>query len=480
MRCALLAFVPKPFVLPCLLLLVVDPTTALPLGFALGLALLLLAAGLVLAVSVVRDEPEDIAAHPSASRQSVPSALLPGLVLRLDAQGHVVSADGRDRDALFRQMREPYGRPLAEQFHVADRIGFLQALDALRLGEDDAIVELRLQRPSPERQDGPFMMVRLDMVAERGADGGLDGVFVQLRDATQTLIDRLEMRALRQAADAAEETKARFLAAVSHELRTPLNAILGFSDILGGEYFGKLQNDRQREYVQLIHQSGTHLLSVVNAMLDMSKIEAGRFELQKEDFPIAQTIRECEAMLALQARDKNVVLSSRFGPDLGHMVADPRALRQILINLVGNAIKFTETGGAVMIDAAVADGMLTVAVSDTGIGIAEDKLPLVGRPFAQIHNDYARRYEGSGLGLSLVKGLIGLHGGRFKLASRQGEGTVVTISLPLDGHGELAQPVHEDTAPVEFPPRLKDGDRHAPAAEEALWVGRAVAAARAS
>ena len=472
LRFSLLAFLPLPVALPCLFSRFADPAIALPLGFAFGLAVLLIAAGIVLGLSAADREIEQA---PLQQPSAVASALLPGLVLRLDPHGQVLSADGRDRDTLLAHMLKPHGRPFAEQLHVADRIGFLQALDALRLGDDDAILELRLQRATREREEGAILMVRLDLVAERDSSGRLIGVVAQMKDASRMLVERLQLKTLRQAVETAEETKSRFLAAVSHELRTPLNAILGFSEILGGEYFGKLQNERQREYVQLIHQSGAHLLQVVNAMLDVSKIEAGHFELQKESFPVAATIRDCESMLALQARDKNVVLQSRLAADLGSVVADERALRQILINLVGNAIKFTDAGGAVMIDASVQSGMLNLAVSDTGIGISDEKLPMIGRPFAQVHSDYARRYDGTGLGLSLVKGLVALHGGVFQIASRLGEGTVVTVRLPLDGVA-VSGGAAADTPAVEFPPRLKRRDEADLPIDQAAWEDKKTSA----
>jgi cell cycle sensor histidine kinase DivJ len=185
-----------------------------------------------------------------------------------------------------------------------------------------------------------------------------------------------------------------FLAAVSHELRTPLNAIIGFSDILSRELFGKLGDERQREYVGLIHQSGQHLLSLVNTMLDMSKIEAGRYEVFVEAFPIGEVMESCDAMLRLQASKRGVALTRRMAPALGEVVADRRAVQQILINLVGNAIKFTEAGGVINVDAAISDGQLVLSVSDTGIGIAaEEKLALIGQPFVQAQNELARHYR---------------------------------------------------------------------------------------
>ncbi|MFN3501177.1 MAG: sensor histidine kinase, partial [Allorhizobium sp.] len=185
----------------------------------------------------------------------------------------------------------------------------------------------------------------------------------------------------------------------------------------------------------------------------MSKIEAGRYELMLEDVDLAQSLTECERMLSLQAQTKGVKLTSRLPKGLGEISADGRALRQIVINLVGNAIKFTDAGGAVNIDAARHGNEVTISISDTGIGIAPEKMALLGRPFTQVQNDLNRNYEGSGLGLSLVKGLTALHGGTFRIESRPGEGTVVLVTLPADGSGARAI---GETNMVEFPPRLAE------------------------
>jgi len=310
------------------------------------------------------------------------------------------------------------------------------AVEAMKAGAADYLNKARL---SPDRLE---RSIRYAIAIHRA------------ETERQSLLER-EQRA-REQAQAANRAKDEFLATLSHELRTPLNAILGFSDILGGEYFGKLENNRQREYVGLIRQSGAHLLSVVNTMLDMSKIEAGRYELMLESFPIEDSIAACEAMLALQAKEKGLTLTSRVQRGLGEIVADQRALQQILINLVGNAIKFTDAGGAVTVDAALADGMLKLSVGDTGIGIASERLASLGQPFVQIQNDYTRRYAGTGLGLSLVKGLVALHGGSFSIASAPGEGTVITILIPFDGSAALTTQQSVDAnRPVDFPPRLK-------------------------
>ena len=448
-------------VLPVALSALVSPAVALPAGFALIAALFLVVSALAIAWSrsLGRARPSPAAL---ASDRSILDACA-GLVLVLDPQGLVTATGGRDRARYLQLIRHPAGRGLIDQIHVSDRLAFLQALDRLRQGETAATADFRIERPTIGEDGEQFAYIRADLSPLGQSDGQLGAVFAQIRDIAHEHQLSSESRQKAAEAEDANHAKTRFLAAVSHELRTPLNAILGFSDILAGEYFGALANDRQREYVSLIRSSGHHLLQVVNTMLDMSKIEAGRYELMMEPFEVAEAVQSCEDMLTLQARDKGVTLTSRLPRGLGEIHADRRALKQVLINLIGNAIKFTDKGGVVTVDAVKLGRDLRITVSDTGIGIPEDRLATLGQPFVQVQNDYTRRYEGTGLGLALVKGLVALHGGAFAIASQPGEGTVITITLPTDGSG--ATPQHDGLwdKTVEFPPRLKS----APAVNEA-------------
>ena len=363
---------------------------------------------------------------------------LPGLIARHDATGRMLSVHGNERGLIGSGVAS-----LVDAVHVSTRIDYLQALDNLRQGEPVATAEFLLGT------DTALRLFRGHFTAERDSDGSLSGYVIQAVDISDEIALRGELATAKSDARSANEAKTRFLAAVSHELRTPLNAILGFSDILLGEYFGKFENERQKEYVDLVNQSGHHLLAVVNAMLDMSRIEAGRYELLMEPFAVGSVLRSVDEMLALEASRKGVVFSTRVSRGVDEVVADRRAVKQILINLANNAIKFTQEGGVVTIDAGVRAGRLELRVSDTGIGIPTDKLAMIGTPFMQVQNDYTRRYEGTGLGLALVKGLVALHGGEFGIDSTEGKGTVITVSLPLDGNGEVKGGL------IEFPPRLQ-------------------------
>ncbi|MCP8897046.1 two-component sensor histidine kinase [Shinella daejeonensis] len=451
---ALLAGVPG---LPLVLSTVLPASAALPAGVAFAGAAALLAAAATSARRRKAIVPQAVAEDrdPRKPEPVSPYDLFAGLVTLHDARGYVTSVHGRDRAGAFAWMRDPMGRGFIDQIHVSDRLAFLAAIDRLRQGGEQETVDLRLDRPRLQPDADQFAHMRVEMTAHRTADGVLKAVVAQSRDMSGEALARSETARKAAEAESANDAKTRFLAAVSHELRTPLNAILGFSDILAGEYFGKLENDRQREYVALIHQSGSHLLSVVNTMLDVSKIEAGRYELIAESFPVADSVRTCEQMLGLQAREKGLTLTSRVPRALGEAVADLRAVQQILINLVGNAIKFTDRGGVVTIDAMREGSDLLLVVSDTGIGIPADKLDAIGQPFMQVQNEYTRKYEGTGLGLSLVKGLVALHGGGFSIHSEPGQGTVITVRLPADGSGMVRD---DETlaaaAPVDFPPRL--------------------------
>ncbi|WP_158285709.1 sensor histidine kinase [Pseudohoeflea suaedae] len=410
---------------------------------------------------VVEEEPvEDEEPEAAAFDPSDIFDRLPGLVTLHDRNGQVIRAAGADRKAFIDWMGDPVGNHFLARIHISDRIAFLDAFDALRRGESRRRVELRMERlGSGEPQ---FSHLAVDLMAECTEEGAFLGAVVQSRDVSELVENRTQLAGAVAQAENANDAKSRFLAAVSHELRTPLNAIIGFSDILAREYFGTLANDRQREYVGLIHRSGHHLLSLVNTMLDMSKIEAGRYELVAETFPLSESVENCVAMLGLQAEEKGVTLTKRLARDAGEIVADRRAIQQILINLVGNAIKFTEPGGVVSTDIERAGDALRIVVSDTGVGIPKDQLARIGEPFVQGQNSLSRNYEGTGLGLSLVKGLVSLHGGSFLIESREGEGTSISIELPANGEGMSSGDVVHDQM-LAFPPRLsaepgKDGN----------------------
>ena len=233
-------------------------------------------------------------------------------------------------------------------------------------------------------------------------------------------------------AEEANQTKSKFLANMSHELRTPLNAIIGFSEIMGSGMFGTLGSDKYQEYCTDILTSGHYLLEVINDILDMSKIEAGRMKLDLEPLDLAQTLGESLRVVSGRADDKNLTLSADIEADTP-VVADRRAIKQILVNLLSNAVKFTPDGGRITVRSRVLRDSVVLMIADSGIGIAPDSLQRLGKPFEQVESQLTKTYHGSGLGLAIAKSLTSLHGGSMRLRSKLGTGTVVCVSLPRQG-----------------------------------------------
>lgn len=230
-------------------------------------------------------------------------------------------------------------------------------------------------------------------------------------------------------AEEANQSKSEFLANMSHELRTPLNAINGFSDIMKKEMFGPLGDPRYKEYVSDILFSGQHLLSLINDILDMSKIEAGKMTLNVESLSMSDMVQQVLRIVRGRAEDNRLKLIFEE-KEMSDIQADPRAIKQVLLNLATNAIKFTPEGGTVRIDIESKKSGVVISVSDTGIGISEDDIARLAQPFEQIDSQHSRQHEGTGLGLALSKSLVELHGGKFAITSKLGEGTTVTFTLP--------------------------------------------------
>jgi two-component system, cell cycle sensor histidine kinase PleC len=235
----------------------------------------------------------------------------------------------------------------------------------------------------------------------------------------------------RRRAEEANVAKSRFLATMSHELRTPLNAILGFSEVMKSELFGPHSVDQYREYSIDIHSSGQHLLNIINEILDLSRIEAGRYDLQEEAIDLAGLADDCRHMLDIRARAKQITLGSQLERGLPRIWADERSIRQIIINLMANGIKFTPQGGEVTVKVGwTANGGQYIAIKDTGPGIPEDEIPIVMETFGRGSNAIKTAEQGTGLGLPIVKGLVELHGGQFHLRSKLREGTEVIVIFP--------------------------------------------------
>ena len=420
--------------LPLALAALLPASTALPVGAALAVSGTLLAGAAAIGRRPDAPSPSaplDSAAPPAA--EASPYDLFAGLVTLHDMRGHVTAVHGRDREAILGWMRSPLGRGFLDQIHVSDRLGFLAAVDSLRQGGSHVTVDLRIERRRTGAEAEQFVHMRTDLTACPGADGLPAAIVAQSRDISDEATLRSESARKTAEAESANDAKTRFLAAVSHELRTPLNAIVGFSDMLAHEMAGPFTDQRQRDYSGLIRDAGCHLLEVVNSILDASKIEAGAYPIRPETVRFGDIAASSHAMLALLADRKRLTFSNEVGDAAGELICDRRAVQQILINLLSNAIKFTPEDGSVSLSARRFGRRLVIDVADSGIGIADHDLERLGRPFAQIENDYTRRCEGTGLGLSIASALVKLHDGTLSIASSPGEGTIVTVTLPVDG-----------------------------------------------
>jgi cell cycle sensor histidine kinase DivJ len=344
---------------------------------------------------------------------------------------------------------------------VADRPAYLTALaDTAALGEERSL-EFRIQRDAGAHRHGQFVWVEMRCRPLDRAGGSQDPatheVVAVLRDIDERKSQERAFESAHSESERASAAKSRFIATMSHELRTPLNAVIGFSEIMMNSS-PELGTTRRMEYTRLINASGQHLLSVVNGILDASKIEIGNFAIAPEPFAPGPAIESCADLLALKAREAGIDLKMRLGRDLPEITADRRAFHQILINLISNAVKFTPRGGQITIGAACEGQRLNLSVEDTGVGICEADLTRVGEAFFQASASYDRRYEGTGLGLSIVKGLVKLHGGDIDIWSRLGEGTCVKVRLPLEQAARKSKEAVKlvDDSPREFPLTTKN------------------------
>jgi two-component system, cell cycle sensor histidine kinase PleC len=293
-------------------------------------------------------------------------------------------------------------------------------------------------------KDGGYVSVGTDITALKtheekliDSEKRLMATVSDLRTSQQRSAELTEKYAAEKTrAEEANQAKSKFLANMSHELRTPLNAIIGFSEIMESRMFGPLGSEKYHEYCSDIRGSGQYLLEVINDILDMSKIEAGRIRLDFEDLSLDSLLGEAMRVVSARAEEKQLNVTSRISPDL-QLRADRRALKQVMLNLLSNAVKFTHPGGRITVRGRVSGQCIVLAIADTGIGIAKDALTKLGRPFEQVESQLTKSHQGSGLGLAISKSLVELHGGGMRIRSALGKGTLVVVRLPLEPHCPL-------------------------------------------
>jgi signal transduction histidine kinase len=297
------------------------------------------------------------------------------------------------------------------------RTGYRALLAVPLLREDHIIGGLVVNRRAP----GEFTPDVIELLRTFAAQSALAIQNARLFQELEEKSRQLEV---------ADHHKSEFLASMSHELRTPLNAVIGFSEVLLDRMFGEL-NPKQEEYLQDILTSGRHLLSLINDILDLAKIEAGRMELEVTDFHLPQAIDNAITLIRERAARRAIQLEVEIDPRLGDIKGDERKVKQVLLNLLSNAIKFTPEGGRVGVHAGLADDFAEISVIDTGVGIAPEDHEAVFEEFRQVGSDYAKKHEGTGLGLTLSRRFVELHGGKISVKSQLNQGATFTFTLPV-------------------------------------------------
>jgi len=417
------------------------PVSRLPVPaweiYALSIFAAIVQAALVAAAAQDRQRAADQAAAEGAAMYRFLADNAMDLITRHTSDGRIRFASPAALPLLGVQPEQLIGLAPSALVHPDDLQAIQSAFMEASYFARAASAELRLKRA-----DGSHVWAEIRCRPVPKTNGEADIVAVT-RDITERKAYERELIEARDLSEQANRSKSRFLANMSHELRTPLNAIIGFSEVMSHQMFGPLGGARYLEYSGLIHESGNHLLELINSILDMSKIEAGKFELSEEVFDLGAVAEAAIRFVRLLAERQGVALKTTIASNATQIFADKRAVKQILVNLLSNGVKFTPRGGEVRIMAGLDSMGVEIAVADTGMGISRKDLERLGKPFEQVESEHVRSKEGTGLGLALVKALAAMHGGGAVLESTLGEGTVVRVRLPyaaVDDKGErLAQ-----------------------------------------
>jgi cell cycle sensor histidine kinase DivJ len=357
-------------------------------------------------------------------------------VMRFSGAGEILMMSRSTEELLGCRRYEMASNSLHDSIYALDRAAFNRAFEEAAVDGRVEALEIRMRQHDPRSESNLpkfiWVEVSLSPVLDAETENGRNEVVALLRDVTSRKAEQAAMAEARRIAEEASSAKSRFLATIGHELRTPLNAVVGFSEMMTSGIGGDM-SATHKEYAALIHQSGKHLLEVVRMLLDMSKLEAGKFELQAEPFVLESLIDPSFKIVEAMAIKHQVTLVADVAAGLPAIVGDERACRQIMLNLLSNAIKFSNPGGTVKVSIKRQGQALNLSIIDHGVGMAPQALDRIGEPFFQVQDGLARRYEGTGLGLSIVKGLVDLHKGTLRAMSEIGSGTTMTVLLPING-----------------------------------------------
>jgi cell cycle sensor histidine kinase DivJ len=403
--------------------------------YACSVLAALMQAVLIAVAAQDRQRAADAAAAEGAAMYRFLADNAMDLITRHSSDGRIRFASPATLTLLGRLPEEVTGAAMQSLVHPEDLNAVQAALMESSYHGRAGSAEVRLRH-----RDGHFVWAEIRCRPAQVGLGEPADIVAVTRDISDRKSHEYALVEARDAALSASRAKTRFLANMSHELRTPLNAIIGFSEVMTREMFGSL-SPRYQEYSRLIHESGAHLLDLINSVLDMSKIEAGKFELHEELFDLEETAQGAVRFLNIPAERAGVAIKLHVAPASRLVFADQRAVKQILVNLLSNGVKYTPPGGEVRVVAKTPDTGLgiEIIVSDTGTGISRADLERLGKPFEQVESAETRAKEGTGLGLALVKSLAQMHGGVAMIESVLGEGTSVTVRLPhaaVDAKGE--------------------------------------------
>lgn len=318
-----------------------------------------------------------------------------------------------------------------QMIHHHDSGRMMQVFQRAIIEQNDYDLDFRIQRA-----DGEVRHIRCEGRCEIDSDDDVVALYGIMQDITEVSQRERDLVKAKESVERAYAAKTQFLANMSHELRTPLNAIIGFSEMMERQLLGPIGTEKYLEYIGGIRQSGEHLLDLISDILDMSKIEAGKYELHVEKFNIAKVIRMAAHMMEGRALDSEIKLNINIHNEEANIIADRRAVMQMVLNLLSNAVKFSDFGKHVNINLAEQNQKFVIRIEDQGIGIPANKLANIMLPFEQAETDYTRKYEGSGLGLAITKELTEIHGGQIDIQSQLDVGTTVTIQLPFEAKGK--------------------------------------------